>query len=116
MAFILISSLSLLLFFAYAIKRMICPTRKPNSINRLRKENQFRSRANESYSNFLMLNPDHDIKMESWNNEHELREKADIHRARLNKFGSSRLNGEMLYMDKSGLIYKISSTNTRMYV
>ena len=50
----------------------------------------------DNYSDILMSDPEKDIRIGIWNNEHELREKADIHRARLNKYGRSKINGELI--------------------
>ena len=60
--------------------------------------------------------PNKNITLGSCYTEYELREKADIHRARLSKFGKSKINGEMLFVGPKGGIYKISEDGKKKYV
>ncbi len=50
-----------------------------------------RKRISEEFANSLLLDPCKDIPLGTWYSENELREKADIHRARLSKFGKSKI-------------------------
>ncbi len=70
----------------------------------------------ESTSNSLMANPENNIKIGPWDSEKELREKADIHRARLNRFGKSKINGEMLFLSAKGSVYRFSNEGKKIYV
>lgn len=80
------------------------------------KPHRSKEKVMESISNSLMLNPDRNINLDDWNDDEELREKADIHRARLSRFGRSKLNGEMLFMEKMGGVYRFSSNGEKLYV
>ena len=75
-----------------------------------------RKRISEEFANSLLLDPYKDIPLGAWYSENELREKADIHRARLSKFGKSKINGEMLFVGPKGGIYKISEDGKKKYV
>ena len=63
-----------------------------------------------------MADPTSDIRIGTWDEDPELREKADIHRARLNKFGKSRMNGEMLFKSPSGEVYKCTPDGEKTFV
>ena len=75
-----------------------------------------RERISEEFSNSLLLDPNKNIPIGTWYSENELREKADIHRARLSKFGKSKINGEMLFIGPKGGIYKITEDGKKKYV
>ena len=83
---------------------------------RFKNINVRRKRISEEFTNSLLLDPSKNIPIGTWYSEAELREKADIHRSRLNKFGKSKINGEMLFLGPKGGIYKISSDGTKKYV
>ena len=55
----------------------------------------------------INLNPDIDIKVDIYDKDYEIRNKTNLHRARLAKFKKSKLNGEFIYMDKDENVYKI---------
>ena len=63
-----------------------------------------------------MIDPESNINIGIWYSETELREKADIHRARLSKFGRSKMNGDMLFLGPKGGVYKYTSNGKRKYV
>jgi len=63
-----------------------------------------------------MADPENDIRIAAWENESELREKADVHRARLNRYGRSKINGEMLFMGPKGGVYKYTASGGKLYV
>ena len=83
---------------------------------RFKNINVRRKRISEEFNNSLLLDPSKDIPLGTWYSEDELREKADIHRARLSKFGKSKINGEMLFVGPKGGIYKISDDGKKKYV
>ena len=55
----------------------------------------------------LMKDPNIDLIIDLYEKESELKLKTNIHRARLAKFNKSKLNGEFIYRDLKGNIYKI---------
>ena len=83
---------------------------------RFKNINVRRKRISEEFSNSLLLDPSKNIPLGTWYSEDELREKADIHRARLSKFGKSKINGEMLFVGPKGGIYKISEDGKKKYL
>ncbi len=110
----------LFLIFITFRKNNFINRKKLNSLQRFKKtfkgRNHFRDRLVENHSNSLMKNPEENIKIGKWDKEDELREKADIHRARLHKYGRSKMNGEMLYMGPKGGVYKYTSGGKRKYL
>ena len=80
------------------------------------KSNRLKKNAKDGISNYLMSNPENDIKITSIDSESELREKADIHRARLRKYGKSKMNGFVLYLGPKGGVYKFSTTGKKVYI
>ena len=84
--------------------------------HRFKNINVRRKRISEEFTNSLLLDPHKNIPIGTWYSENELREKADIHRSRLSKFGKSKINGEMLFLGPKGGIYKISTDGKKKYV
>ncbi len=84
--------------------------------NKLKLKNRFREKVKVNFSDSLMANPNTNIKISIWDKENFLREKAEIHRARLCKYGHSKLNGEIFFRDKNGEIYKNSSKGEKIYI
>ena len=83
---------------------------------RFKNINVRRKRISEEFTNSLLLDPYKNIPLGTWYSEDELREKADIHRARLSKFGKSKINGEMLFLGPKGGIYKLDKDGKKKYV
>ena len=83
---------------------------------RLINKNRFRQKIKTDYSDFLMGDPNRDINISIWDKESLLREKADIHRARLSKYGSSKLNGELFFREDQGKVYKYNSDGEKHYI
>ncbi len=83
---------------------------------RLKVKNRFREKVKVEISDSLMANPNRNIKISIWDKENLLREKAEIHRARLSKYGESRLNGEIFFKEKDGEIYKYSPGGEKIYI
>ncbi len=92
----------------------------PNLIKRFRKSFKGRNRLDQKiateFSNSLMADPDSNIKTNYWEKDHDLRDKADIHRARLNRYGRSKMNGKMVYMDKVGRVYMYNDSGEKEYL
>ncbi len=70
----------------------------------------------ESIYDNLMQNPENNIRINEWEEETELRTKAEIHRARLNKFGRSKINNEILFLGPKGGIYKLTRDGNKKYI
>ena len=83
---------------------------------KLKHKNRFREKVKTTLSDALMADPKNNIKMSAWDQEYILREKADIHRARLTKYGQSKLNGEMFFKEAGDKVYKYSSDGKRQYI
>tara|TARA_Y100001968_G_scaffold315814_1_gene342847 strand:- start:2633 stop:3001 length:369 start_codon:yes stop_codon:yes gene_type:complete len=84
--------------------------------NRFKDKNRLRERITEEFTNSLVSDPEANILIGTWYTEVELREKADIHRARLNKYGKSKINGEMLFLGPKGGVYKYTSDGKKKYL
>ena len=84
--------------------------------NRFKNKNLLREKISERYSYKLMADPEANIIIGSWYSEIELREKADIHRARLSKYGRSKMNGEMLFLGPKGGVYKYNTDGKKKYL
>ncbi len=57
----------------------------------------------------LIKDPNIDLIIGLYEKESELKLKTNIHRARLAKFKKSKLNGEFIYKDLKGNIYRINN-------
>ena len=84
--------------------------------NHFSNKSLIRERLSERFSYTLMADPEYNISIGAWYNEIELREKADIHRARLSKYGKSKMNGEMLFLGPKGGVYKYNSDGKKKYL
>ena len=89
-------------------------------IVRFRKKAHSRSRVLEKFlekrSNKLLLNPNYDLKISNSDPEEELREKANIHRARLSKHGKSKLNGKLYFQGPKCVIFIINKNGKKKYI
>ena len=83
---------------------------------KFKKKNIKIERISQEFINSLLLDPERNISIGNWYSENELREKADIHRARLSKFGKSKMNGEMLFAGPKGGVFKITKDGKKNYV
>ena len=83
---------------------------------RFKNKNIKRERISQEFINSFLLDPERNISIGNWYSENELREKADIHRARLSKFGKSKMNGEMLFSGPKGRVFKITKDGKKKYV
>ena len=105
-------SIALLIIIFYLIcKNKFFSNKKINKIknfknkftNKEAKIEKIFSRNNER----LIKDPNIDLIIGLYEKESELTLKTNIHRARLAKFNKSKLNGEFIYQDLKGNIYKI---------
>ena len=114
---------ALILILAYIVYFFILKSKRQKESNliirfkkRFRNKNVLRERISEEFQNSLVGDPESNINIGTWYSESELREKADIHRARLSKFGRSKMNGEMLFLGPKGGVYKVTAEGKRKYV
>ncbi len=84
--------------------------------NRFKDKNHHREKLKLLVSDSLMNDPESNIKIYSWDSESDLREKADIHRARLHRYGRSKMNGKMLFMGPKGGVYLFTQSGNRKYL
>ena len=84
--------------------------------SRFKNKSRLREKISEEFSNSLMIDPEANISIGTWYSDIELKEKADIHRARLSKFGRSKINGEMLFLGPKGGVYKYNDDGIKKYV
>tara|TARA_Y100001968_G_scaffold320320_1_gene353099 strand:+ start:122 stop:484 length:363 start_codon:yes stop_codon:yes gene_type:complete len=82
----------------------------------LKSKSHIQRRAAESINNALMSDPNKNISLTNCDKETELREKADIHRSRLKKFGKSKINNELLFLGPQGGIYKLTTDGKKKYI
>ena len=110
----------LILYLSFRARKRSGYSNRMSLMERFKKRfnhiNVRRKRISDEFTNSLLLDPSKDIPLGSWYSENELREKADIHRSRLSKFGKSKLNGEMLFVGPKGGIYKINDDGKKIYV
>ncbi len=109
------------LFFTYSfIKRRNKKPFKSYLLDRFRKrfksKNRLREKLKAEFAESLMTNPMSNIQIGIWDEEDDLREKADIHRARLAKYGKSKMNGEVFFMGPKGGVYKLTDEGKKKYV
>tara|TARA_B100000965_G_scaffold295670_1_gene253849 strand:+ start:1732 stop:2091 length:360 start_codon:yes stop_codon:yes gene_type:complete len=112
--------LAILLYLFFVVKKRKGLSNRKSLVERFKKRFKYinvrRRRISEEFTNSLLLDPYRNIPLGTWYSENELREKADIHRARLSKFGKSKVNGEMLFVGPKGGIYKINDDGKKKYV
>tara|TARA_Y100001968_G_scaffold333661_1_gene398144 strand:+ start:77836 stop:78198 length:363 start_codon:yes stop_codon:yes gene_type:complete len=116
---IIFLSITIFLIFSLYIKKKHL-IREGSLLNRFKRKfknrNRLREKLSENFSSSLMSDPEFNITISAWNNEEELREKADIHRARLSKYGRSRMNGEMLFLGPKGGVFKYNLDGKKKYL
>ena len=101
------------LYFIFRIK--FFSNKKINKIKKFK--NKFTNKEAKIEKIFLRNNerlikdPSIDLKIGLYENESDLIQKTNLHRARLAKFNKSKLNGEFIYKDLNGKIYKIINNN-----
>ena len=91
-----------------------------NVLTRFRKKfktnKRIRRTLHESSLELLLNDPKNNIQTNSWDKDHELIEKADIHKARLSRHGESKMNGETYYMGPKGGVFIILKDGKKRYV
>ena len=117
----LILTLAVIIIFVFINKNQRTLNKpKSNLLTRFKKsfknKNRLREKLSEDFSNHLMKDPEINITIGLWHSEIELKEKANIHRSRLSKFGRSRMNGEMLFLGPKGGVYKLTYDGKKKYV
>ena len=86
--------------------------KKPKNSKLIKFKNKLQSKETNIERIFLreeettFSNPDINICIGLDDNEDKINRKSNIHRARLSKFKKSKLNGEMIYIDKRKKIFK----------
>ena len=109
-----------LIIRSYSKRKKNRKVNRNSLIERFRKnftgKNRLKERYQSELSNSLMASPDINIDIGIWVGEEDLREKADIHRTRLKKYGRSKMNGEMIFMGPKGGIYKYNSEGKKKYI
>ena len=109
----------LVLLFVFCTKESNS-TAKPSALKRFRKDftskEHLQKKAKDIILDSLMIDPQTNISISEWEEEKSLREKADIHRARLNKYGKSKMNGEVFFMSSNGKVFKYTSKGKKDYV
>ncbi len=117
---ILILNITISILFIYLIYKVFKKNTSSKSMHRFRKKLTSRAHNNqrifERYAEYLTSNPYQNINLTEWEKEVDILEKANIHKARLNKFGKSRLNGQLFYLDKKGNIYTITEEGYQNFV
>ena len=117
---ILILSITISILFIYLIYKAFKKNTSSNSIDRFRQKLTSPAHTNqrifERYAEYLSSNPYQNINLTEWEREGEILEKVNIHKARLNKYGKSQLNGQIFYLDKKGSIYTISKEGYKDFV
>ena len=100
-----------LLSFYFFLRKKFIPNKKIKKIKNFK--NKFINTEAKIEKIFLrnnerlMKDPNIDLIIDLYEKESELKIKTNIHRARLAKFNKSKLNGEFIYKDLKGNIYKI---------
>ena len=103
----------ILILFYFICKNKFFSNKKINKIKNFK--NKFTNKEAKIEKIFLRNNerlikdPNIDLIIGLHEKESELTLKTNIHRARLAKFNKSKLNGEFIYQDLKGNIYKINN-------
>ncbi len=117
---ILIIILFLVIISLSLIKKNRYSQAQPSLIQRFRHKfkdkNHLKQRLKEGALDVLLLDPNNNIIISIEDQEADLREKADIHRARLNKFGKSKLDGKMFFKDDRGEVFTYNKKGGKKYI
>ena len=104
-------TLLILIILYFIFKNKFFSNKKINKIKKFK--NKFTNKEAKIEKIFLRNNerlikdPNIDLIIGFYEKESELTLKTNIHRARLATFNKSKLNGEFIYQDLKGNIYKI---------
>ena len=103
----------ILILLYFILKNKFFSNKKINKIKNFK--NKFTNKEAKIEKIFLRNNerlikdPNIDLIIGLYEKESELALKTNIHRARLATFNKSKLNGEFIYQDLKGNIYKINN-------
>ena len=113
-----LSSIGLVSLY-FISKNKFFPNKKINKVKKFK--NTFTNKEAKIEKIFLRNNerlikdPNINLIISIYEKESELLSKTNIHRARLARFNKSKLNGEFIYQDLKGNIYKIINSN-KVYI
>ena len=117
---ILILTITIFVMVIYLSHVTLKKNASPSTINRFRQKLTSPAHTNqrifERYAEYLSSNPYQNINLTEWEKEGDILEKASIHKARLNKYGKSKLNGQIFYLDEKGTVYTITSKGQKDFV
>ncbi len=77
---------------------------------------RFMEKVRDQESSRLIISPKSNIQILDSDKGIDLREKADIHKARLKKHGKSRLNGKLYFIGPKGGIFTLNNSGEKRYV
>tara|TARA_B100000073_G_C23736163_1_gene572229 strand:- start:404 stop:760 length:357 start_codon:yes stop_codon:yes gene_type:complete len=105
----------ILLFFCFIIIFFFIKIRNFSTKNKklLNFKNSFKNKLNPIEKIYLRneeratLNPEMNLDIGIYDSEKEISTKVNIHRARLAKFKKSKLNGELIFKNNDGKLYKL---------
>ncbi len=83
---------------------------------KLMSKDHFNKKIFERFSNELISDPMNNIKINNWDDNDKLLEKANIHKTRLMKHGKSKLNNIIYYKNNQNKIYTISEEGEKIYI
>ena len=110
-------TLIILISLYFLFRRKFFSNKKINKIKNFK--NKFTNKEAKIEKIFLRNNerlikdPNIDLIIGSYEKDSELTLKTNIHRSRLAKFNKSKLNGEFIYQDLKGNVYKIINKNKK---
>ena len=115
---LLLLLLTLIIYF-YKYKRRK-KALSQNLIDRFKKDfksiKKYNERIIERYNLELLGDPKNNIKINAGDKEYELIEKMQIHRARLIKFGESKMNNQIYYQESEGKVFIINKAGEKKII
>ncbi len=91
-----------------------------NLLERFKKDfksiNKYNERISERYNFELLDDPKNNLSINAWDKEHELIDKMQIHRARLNRFGESKMNHKIYYQESEGNVFIINKDGAKEFI
>lgn len=117
---ILLISSYIIFILIYLSSKKKNATARNTLLHRIQKSFKGKTHTNTKTKNSiyddLMKNPEKNINIGDWDEEIDLREKAELHRTRLKKYGKSKINNEMLFLGPKGGIYKLTENGNKIYI
>ncbi len=103
---------AIFIFSSYKLYKKSKKTASSSLLERFKKEykssNKHNQRIREHHNIQLLNDPKANLQINEWDQEYELFEKMRIHRARLKKFGKSKMNNQVYYEEKEGNVFIFS--------